>query len=328
MRIPVITSLYESAARIGRSRSTRKPESISVIISSYNNPAWLEKVLWGYHCQRFDRVPYDLIVADDGSTKETAELIESYRKEFRVPIKHLWQEDKGFRKCRILNKAILASTADFLIFTDQDCIPRSDFLESHFRYAEEGYYLSGGYIKLPRTISVDVTRSDIESSRLFNASWLKERYRFSASKFLPRLVENRALAGCFNWLTTTSATCNGNCFSAWRNDLLAVNGFNEVLGYGGQDRELGERLLNFGIRSKQLRYSMICLHLDHERPYETKDVWKSNHLARKQVRRSRGYIASSGIRQMCTESSEDDSESGPERSIPLEFCDCYAKRVG
>ena len=73
----------------------------SVIITTYNNPAWLEKVLWSYTCQT--RKDFEILIADDGSNDETRELIEAMRSQVPFPIRHVWQEDDGFRKCRILN---------------------------------------------------------------------------------------------------------------------------------------------------------------------------------------------------------------------------------
>ena len=91
-----------------------------VVISTYNNPEWLEKTLWGYMAQ--ERKADEIVIADDGSREDTRRLIERY-KEF-LPIKHVWHEDDGFRKTKILNEALKVATADYLIFTDQDCVPR------------------------------------------------------------------------------------------------------------------------------------------------------------------------------------------------------------
>jgi len=77
-----------------------------------------------------------------------------------------------------------------------------------------------------------------------------------------------------NTLTTTNPTWNGHNVSGWKDDVIAVNGYNEDMQYGGLDRELGERLINYGIKGKQIRYSAICVHLDHPRPYRTKSTWK------------------------------------------------------
>src|SRR5690625_3672381 len=99
---------------------------LSVIFSTYNSPEWLEKVLWGYQCQSFQ--DFEVLVADDGSTSETADLIHRLQQHVSFPLHHIWHEDRGFRKCDILNKAVAAAHTDYLVFSDGDCIPRADFL--------------------------------------------------------------------------------------------------------------------------------------------------------------------------------------------------------
>ena len=112
---------------------------IAVIISTYNNPQWLEKTLWGYMAQT--RKADEIIIADDGSRPDTAQMLQGYKD--ALPLKHVWQEDMGFRKTRILNIALRQVTADYVVFTDQDCVPRPDFLAIHERYARPGRFLSG-----------------------------------------------------------------------------------------------------------------------------------------------------------------------------------------
>ena len=83
--------------------------------------------------------------------------------------------------------------------------------------------------------------------------------------------------------------------SGWRKDILAVNGFDERMQYGGEDREMGERLFNMGIRSKQIRYSAIILHLDHGRPYVNQEAWDLNNKIRKETRQSHRIRTEYGI---------------------------------
>mgnify|MGYP000871092073 FL=1 len=111
----------------------------SVIFSTYNSEEWLEKVIWGFSVQTTK--DFEIIIADDGSREATKNLIEKYKTELDIPIIHVWQEDNGFQKSQILNKAILASTTDYLIFTDGDCIPRKDFVETHLNNRESGRIL-------------------------------------------------------------------------------------------------------------------------------------------------------------------------------------------
>ena len=250
--------------------------TIGVIISTYNNPAWLEKTLWGYLCQ--DRMADEIIIADDGSGEETRLLVERYEK--LLPLKHIWHEDNGFRKTVILNKAIMAATADYLVFTDQDCVPRHDFLAVHYLMAEKGFFLSGGYFKLPMSISKALSQEDVRSRQAFSLSWLRKHglsFTFKCSK----LVQKKWFARLMNKITPTRATWNGMNSSGWRKDILSVNGFDERMQYGVEDREMGERLFHKGIRSRQIRYSAIVLHLDHGRPYVNEEAWKINNAIRK-----------------------------------------------
>lgn len=265
-------------------------KTLGVIISTYNNPKWLEKTLWGYIFQ--SRKADEIVVADDGSGEETRLLIERYSE--LLPLKHVWHEDKGFRKTTILNKAIEASTSDYLVFTDQDCVPRHDFLETHDLLAEHGYILSGGYFKLPMAISEALCYEDVKDGRAFDLSWLRKMglpLNFKCTK----LIRNHAFARFMNMITPTKATWNGMNSSGWREDILRVNGFDERMQYGGEDREMGERLFNLGIRSKQIRYSAITLHLDHKRPYVNAQAWALNNEIRRETKSQHAAWTSYGI---------------------------------
>lgn len=250
---------------------------LSVIITTYNSEEWLRKVLLGYSVQTFD--DFEIIIADDGSGSQTKALLDSFTNRFKHPIIHVWQEDKGFRKCRILNKAILKSNSNYLLFTDGDCIPRNDFIAVHLKHRQQGYFLSGGYFKLPMYVSTAISEKSIENQSCFSVFWLtKAGLKFSFK--LSKLIKNRFFAAFMNWLTPTKRSWNGHNSSGYKSDLLAINGFNHDMQYGGLDRELGERLFNFGLLSKQIRYSAICLHLDHPRGYSTPEIWYKNNAIR------------------------------------------------
>ncbi len=246
---------------------------LSVIISTYNSEKWLEKVLTGYSVQ--SEQDFELIIADDGSNEKTKFLIDHFQNSFKYPLVHVWQEDSGFQKCKILNKAILKTNTDYLLFTDGDCIPRNDFIDKHVKHKEEGYFLSGGYFKLPMEASKSISLENIKRQQCFSVFWLLKK-GVSISFKLSKLKKSQLFTTFMNWLTPTKRTFNGHNTSCFKKDLLAVNGFNEDMKYGGLDRELGERLLNLGILSKQIRYSAICIHLDHERAYFNQEEWNKN----------------------------------------------------
>jgi glycosyltransferase involved in cell wall biosynthesis len=250
---------------------------LSVIITTYNSEEWLAKVLEGY-CNQTEN-NFEVVIADDGSTEKTKLIINTFREKFQYPIQHIWQEDNGFQKCKILNKAILKTKFDYLLFTDGDCIPRKDFVAQHLKNKEEGYFLSGGYFKLPMETSKTISLENIKSQQCFSISWLLKN-GVSKSFKLSKLTKIQLFATFMNWLTPTKRTFNGHNTSCFKKDLLSVNGFNEEMQYGGLDREVGERLFNFGILSKQIRYSAVCLHLDHKRGYAISETWTKNNAIR------------------------------------------------
>jgi len=274
---------------------TSKRISVGVVISTYNNPEWLRKTLWGYANQTV--ADFELIIADDGSGEETRKLLEEYQQKYFPSLKHVWHPDNGFQKSEILNKALLASDSDYLIFTDQDCIPRPDFIETHLHYAEPGSFLSGGYFKLPMDISRQIKEEDVSSKRVFDLRWLRSqglRCNFKCTK----LFHSKIFASFMNFVTPTRASWNGMNSSGWRSDMMKINGYNEEMHYGGQDREFGERLVNLGIRPKQIRYSAICLHLDHKRPYKTQETLERNKAIRENTRKMKTVQTPFGIEKL------------------------------
>ena len=250
--------------------------------------------MWGYECQ--SQKDFEIVIADDGSGEETQKVVEEFKRNSTLNINHVWHPDEGYQKCPILNKAIIASASDYLIFTDGDCIPREDFIEVHLRHAEPGYFLSGGTIRLPLSLSQKLRREDITSQRAFSLKWLYKNGLKRTNKSL-KLVKNPWFTRTMNTLTPTNASWNGHNASGWRKDIIAINGFNEEMLYGGQDREFGERLMNYGIQSKQIRYSAVCIHLEHGRPYKTKESIQRNRQIRKAVKQFGHYWTEQGIKQ-------------------------------
>lgn len=266
----------------------------SIIISTYNNPEWLEKVLYGYNNQTYRF--FEIIIADDGSDDRTKDLLEKIKDEVFYSIIHVWHEDEGFRKTKILNKAILHCSAEYIIMSDGDCIPRKDFVEKHVKYRMEGRFLSGGYFMLPMNISKEITKEDIYAERCFDINWLKKRgLRASLKNY--KLTSGPLIGNIFNHLTPTHASWNGHNASGWKSDILEINGFDERMQYGGEDREMGERLLYLGLKSKQLRYSAICLHLDHPRGYVKPEMILKNNSIRKETREGRSVWTEYGVRK-------------------------------
>ena len=265
---------------------------VAVVLSTYNAPERLEPTLLGYAAQSLR--DFEMIVADDGSTSDTRDLVRDIAVRSGMPIRHVWQEDRGFRKCRILNQAILSTHAEYLIFSDGDCIPRRDFVAQHAALARPNRFLSGGYFKLSAATSQRVTPASIAADDVTNVSWLLRNGTTKSHK-LGKLRAHGWHAALMNAITPTRPTWNGHNSSGWRTDLLRVNGFDERMAYWAQDREFGERLVNAGVRGIQIRYSAICVHLHHERPYKTEASRERNRGIRQETRRNHAAWTAYGI---------------------------------
>lgn len=264
----------------------------SVIISTYNQPKWLELVLHSYNIQTESN--FELIIADDGSDEETKAVIDTFSKQTDLNVIHVWQEDKGFRKTIILNKAIVASNSEYLIFTDGDCIAREDFVETHLKLMQPNCALSGGYFKLTETLSQSINKTIIDSQKCFDKKWLLSKGQPKTFK-LNKLTKSEVKANLLNALTPTKATFDGMNVSCYKKDIVAVNGFDERMQYGGEDREVGERMMNKGVRFKQVRYSTICVHLHHERPYKNEEAEVLNLKIRQETKRNKSTYTKFGI---------------------------------
>lgn len=271
------------------------PSDVSVIFSTFRQPEWLRKVLCGFASQTHR--DFEIVLADDGSGEETAEVARLAKNSTGLEIEHVWQPDRGFRKCRILNKAITRARGDYLIFTDGDCIPHPEFVERHLKLAEPGRFLSGGLLRLPLGLSHNIQSDDITSGRCFKVSWLRSQGMPLTYKLL-KLGAGMGFGAVLDRVSPATAGWNGHNASGWKEHILEANGFDERMGYGGEDRELGERLENAGVRGKRIRHRVTCLHLDHPRGYVDPDIRAANLAIRGETRRLRRTRTEHGIARL------------------------------
>lgn len=235
---------------------------IAVIVTTYNRPDALAAVLEGYLAQT-DR-DFELLVADDGSTSDTAEVIRQFQARATFPIRHVWHEDEGFRAAAIRNRALAATGADYIIFTDGDCVPPLDFVARHRMLSEPGWFLSGNRLMLTQEFTAQVLRDKLPIHLWRSGDWLRARIRGHIERVLPliRLPDVAWMRKLASRRWKGAKTCN---LSAWRNDLLLVNGLDEsYTGWGLEDSDLVIRLIRAGAGNKSARFSAPVLHLWHK----------------------------------------------------------------
>lgn len=236
-------------------------KSLAVVITTYNRPDALSAVLSAYGAQRDKH--FEMIVADDGSTSETARIISDIQEKAEFKITHVWQEDRGFRAAAIRNRALAGTSADYIIFSDGDCIPLPDFVSQHRRLAEAGWFVAGNRILMSEALSRDVLVNRLpvwtwNARQWFSAAMKKQVNRFLPLLPLPVAAPMRKMPAK-RWEGVM--TCN---LSAWRSDLMKINGFDEdYSGWGLEDSDLVIRLLHAGVRHKSARFAAPVLHLWH-----------------------------------------------------------------
>jgi glycosyltransferase involved in cell wall biosynthesis len=232
---------------------------VSVIVSTYNRPAALERVLDGLAAQSVP--PAEVVVADDGSGEPTRALLAARRGD-PFALHHVWQPDEGFRLARVRNLAALRAAGDWLHFLDGDCVPRPRFVARILRLAEAGVALAGDRILLSPMLTETIERDRLPIHRWRIGRWTRERLHGGVNRLLP--FAYWPLRAGRGHRATDWRLLRGANFGLRRVDLFAVNGFEEGFsGWGLEDSEFAVRLVNHGITLRSGRLALGVLHLWH-----------------------------------------------------------------
>jgi glycosyltransferase involved in cell wall biosynthesis len=231
----------------------QKPRT-SLNISTYNWPEALNLCLLSVKALKV--LPDEVVIADDGSTGETRQLIEKFQQDFPVPIKHVWQPDEGFQLAKIRNRGIAASAYEYIIQIDGDLILHPMFIADHIKFSKKGSFVSGSRVMLDEQYSKTLLQTEKISVNLFNKdvrnkmngvrmgplrNYLSERYRANDMLYM--------------------RGCN---MAFWRDDLVMVNGYNEEFtGWGREDNEVAVRLINSGIKKRIIKFGGVVFHIYH-----------------------------------------------------------------
>ena len=234
---------------------------ISILLATYNWPQALKLCLESLSTQR--DLDFEIIIADDGSSPETKTLIEAIQPGFPVKITHLWQEDQGFRKTRILNQAIEVARGDYLIFLDGDCIVQADFVEQHRKLAKKGCFITGSRALLNEALTKDILSWSHWDFKKFTVNLLSYRLSGGINKYWPLKIKlsDGSWRNYKKFVWRRIKGCNMAC---WKADALAIGGFDETMtGWGHEDADFVFRLQNRGLIRKSGSWSTEVLHLFH-----------------------------------------------------------------
>lgn len=231
----------------------------SVLVATYNRASLLELVLCGFAIQT--RRDFEVIICDDGSTPDTLEVLKRVAPRCTFGLRYLWQEDRSFRKTRVLNRGILAARTDYLLFTDDDCVPHRKFVEGHLNRKRQDTLIFGTIVRVYPTLTAAimpeiVLRGGLESSPYFTPGKRLELLRSWAMFYKHLLLKNQRKPKLY-----------GADFGVEKAWMHRVNGFDEgFIGWGYEDKELRMRLVNAGIRMSEAILAAVVFHLDERVP--------------------------------------------------------------
>jgi glycosyltransferase involved in cell wall biosynthesis len=235
-------------------------ELISVIVATYNRQDALDAVLRGL--SRQSDQGFEVVVADDGSGRATADLVARWKGSLDIPLIHVWHEDRGFRLAEIRNRAIRACRGSYCIFLDGDCIPRMDFVAAHRRLAEPGWFVAGNRVLLSSYLTSEVLEGGLEPERWNFVDWIAARLRGQVNRLVSML--SLPLGPLRKLQPDHWQTARGGNVAIAKRDLIAIDGFEAAYrGWGREDSDIFIRLVRSGVRRKSGGFATAVLHLWH-----------------------------------------------------------------
>jgi glycosyltransferase involved in cell wall biosynthesis len=236
----------------------------SVIISFYQKIEYLNLVLAGF--ERQTERDFEIIIADDGSNSSVVNQIEELSRAISFPVLHVWHEDRGFRKNKILNRAVVSSNSDYLIFIDGDCVPHFRFVEEHLKSSNREICSTGRRVNLSQKFTDKLREEKVQKGYLEkNINLMVFDGLFGKSNYVEKgfYVKNNFLRKIFNKKKRGLLGCN---FSLFKEDMLSINGFDERYEAPsiGEDSDIQFRLELNGVKIKPLNNIAVQYHLYHK----------------------------------------------------------------
>lgn len=231
----------------------------SVIVTTYNWPEALRCALGALARQRV--LPHEVIVADDGSGEPTREMLHAMARNYPVPLRHSWIEDRGFRVALARNRAIAASTGEYVLLLDGDMVAHPMFVSDHLRWARAGSFVQGMRVLTTGRGRDRMLSGEAESLGFLDTGLDRRRHTLRVPALAA--LSSRASRGQSE---RAIKTCNQGW---WRDDLVRLNGFDERFeGWGREDKDLAVRAFHAGLQRRSLRFAALATHLYHPERHE------------------------------------------------------------
>lgn len=241
-----------------------KPKSVSLIVTTYNQPQRLALVLDSI--KNLAVLPNEVIIADDGSTDETRNLINKYQEDFPCKLIHVWQEDKGFRAAKVRNEGIKCSTCEYIIFIDGDMLLNEFFIQDHLDRAVHGQFLQGNRILLSEEETNNIIAIKEHDEFAYKKAFEHKSYKNRRNSLFSSLIYNFSYIDKKFFkkhsLIKGSKSCN---ISFYKDDAIRCGLFDEsYVGWGLEDSDFVARFLFAGGNFRRLKFKGLAYHLYHK----------------------------------------------------------------
>lgn len=232
-----------------------KPQ-LCVIVSTYQRPANLRRVLASIAAQQVSAGTIEVVVADDGSRDETPDVVQQFRRQAHSPVRFVTHPHAGFCPARCRNEGAAASQAEYLLFLDGDCLIPPDHVPIHLARRARGVVHVGDCVRLTEAVSAKITEQAVAAGGF-------------AAQAPPAERSKLWWKACRSWMYEVlrhdrKPALIGNNFGIWRDDYFRVNGFDEnYVGWGCEDDDFGLRLRRAGVTLKTMLWWTYAYHLWH-----------------------------------------------------------------
>lgn len=286
---PIEHPLYRPLSPVVKRRGT-------LFVATYEMPRHLSLVCEALLRQSTNQ--FEVVFCDDGSGPATKEIIQNFSRRAPFKVIHVWQENKGFRKCRILNEGLRQSSEEVLIFLDGDTVPHRKYIQDHLEQQENGVYLAGRRVMLGEALSNALTPETVAQGYFdYPRLSLFKDVILGRSQYFQRSfrVGHNGLRRILRMDRVTDMIgCN---YSVARWAMEAINGFDEEYeGYGREDTDAEIRFQNLGLRIKSLKGLALQFHVWHPR----REFTPANEDRLEELRRSKRIRCEKGIKVVTT----------------------------
>lgn len=231
---------------------------VSIIVTSYNRRLHLERCLLSLSRQRgLPAEAYEVVVADDGSSDGSTEMVRGLSMDLPYRLRVVTQPHDGYRKARIMNRAIVMAEGEYLLLTDSDCIFKADYVQTQLADRQLGTAWAGDCVRISKSDSERISSGSIISGHfmsLIPAGLPREQRKKHLKNLVYQIVKHPLKPKLIGWNV-----------AVWAKDILAINGFDEnFVGWGCEDDDITMRLRKSGVQIKSNASRNYGYHLWHE----------------------------------------------------------------